>query len=82
VCTHWFTFLQGKLALTRTAAGGRDAAAAGDASTTEQGDAPTEEDEFDLADLMSEEIEVRGAHVALSNVLVSNSSTAYKQLCK
>ena len=51
--------VQGELKLGEKGAGNGGRSAAGDSSTELPGDVPTEEDEFDLKDLMSEEIGVR-----------------------
>jgi hypothetical protein len=53
--------MQGELKLAATGAGGSAEATADDSSVGQQVDAQTEEDEFDLADLMSEEIEVKAS---------------------
>ena len=58
-CFNTLCSIQGELMLADKAAGSGGKSAAGDTSTEQPGDAPTEEDEFDLKDLMSEEIGVR-----------------------
>ena len=76
---HTVASTQGELKLAAKGAGGGGMSAAGDSSTEQSGDVPTEEDEFDLKDLMSEEIGVRRrAHLQVQDFMeMSTALLAY-----